>query len=139
MAALRLAFAHEGRQVDLASVQLVDGIAPTPPMSRRGIGGVRLELLDGNGETLYVRPLIDPFGETPEVPSDDPYRPIRRAVVDNPSGRFEVLTPAVPGAVEVVLLEGRVEGGERFSDEGRDTSETIARFRLLGGAQKKDA
>lgn len=131
MPSLRLTFAHEGRRIELVSAQFVDGIAPTPPVSPRGIGGFWLEVRGGDEQTLFERTLQDPFGESPEFPTGDPERPFQRATVQNPSGSFEVMVPDLEGAVEVALFEGRAEGAERFADEGGRLGQApIARFAL---------
>jgi hypothetical protein len=140
MAALRLTFAYEGRRIELVSAEAVDAIAPTPPVSRRGIGGFRLELLGSGGESLFARTLIDPFGESVEFPSGDPEQPFERATVENASGTFEVMVPALEGGVEVALFEGpREEAAERFVEKGwQRLQPPLARFQLPEAGRGRD-
>jgi hypothetical protein len=119
--ALRLTFAYQGRRVELVDVQPVDAVAPEPPPSPRGRAGFWLELTARGGRPLFRRVLRDSLGESVELPSDDPERPFERATVEDPSGTFQVMIPAVEDA-EVALFHVDPERGkqdERGDELGR--------------------
>lgn len=119
--ALRLTFAYEGRRVELVDVQPVDAVAPEPPPSARGRAGLWLELTERRGRPVFRRVLSDSLGESVELLSGDPEHPFERATVEDPSGTFQVMVPAVEDA-EVVLFHVDPERGkqdERGSELGR--------------------
>lgn len=133
---LRLTFAYEGRSVELQSVEPVEAVAPAPPPSERGIAGFAVELLRSDGELLFRRMLDDPLGDSVEMPAGDrdKERPFERATVEEPSGTFIVMVPAVEGA-EVALFDRREEGRlERKAEEAE-----VARFPLPGPGERKAA
>ncbi|HEX8052628.1 MAG TPA: hypothetical protein VF517_06520 [Thermoleophilaceae bacterium] len=124
---LRLTFSYEGRRVELQSVEPVDAVAPAPPVSPRGTAGFALEVHGRGGTVLFKRMLDEPFGESVEVPAGDrdPERPFERAAVENPSGTFIVMVPALAAGAEVALFDRR--GDKR---RGAAHDEPVARFEL---------
>lgn len=124
---LRLTFEYEGRSVRLRDVQPVDAVAPAPPVSARGTGGFALEMRDGEGQLLFRRMLDDPVTGSVELPvgDRDAERPFERVTVEQPSGTFVVMVPAVAASTEVALFDRR-EGPE----EGLKDVQPLARFDL---------
>lgn len=122
--ALRLTFAYEGRRVELINVQPVDTVAPEAPPSERGRAGFWLEITERGGAPLFRRVLSEPLRRSVELLSEDPERPFERATIEDPSGQFQVMVPAVEEG-EVALFHSEPERGP-----GTRGRRELARFKL---------
>lgn len=104
---LRLTFRYEGDQIELVRARRV---AMTPPPSD-SLGrvdprsGFCVEVCTQRGRVLYRRFGASPIERSVEAPSDDPERPFQRALVDSPTGEFDIVVPDLEDAVRLDVLD----------------------------------
>jgi hypothetical protein len=124
----RLTFRYDqGGAVELARRQELPMVAPGSPGSITSGGeysGSWVELQDREGQVLFERVLHDPFRSMVEVHTP----PGRKSkVVPGPrqAGEFEVLLPAIPEAITVVVWSSELDA-ERRNEAARE----VGRFDL---------
>ena len=104
---LRLTFRYEGEDVELVKARRV-AMTPPPsePLSKLGPrSGFGVELCTQRGRVLYRRFDTSPIERSVEAPSDDPDRPFQRAMVESPSGEFDIVVPDLGEAARLDVLD----------------------------------
>lgn len=111
--ALRLTFSYRGSEVELVDSQTVEkAIPPTDPLeSAQQATGFFIELHDRNDALVFRRAVFSPLRDSIEVFAPRGTGSISRRTIDEPSGTFSIVVPAMREAPSLVLRDDATDQG----------------------------
>lgn len=137
--AWRLTFSYRDDSIELISRQRVQMRAPPSDEGEAG-QGVHVEVQDVRGNAVYRKRIHDPIARDRAVFSPDPDVPIRRVLMPQARGAFQVVVPDLPEA-ESFVLQGASEGsdasgGGTLRSASKSTTAAAGQKEGRGGAQE---